>query len=787
MAALDRKLIRDLARMWAQFSAIALIMACGVATLVMSLSTVSSLRRAQQAYYESCRFPQNFLHLKRAPLSLAARMSEIPGIQRIQTRIVVDVSLDVPGLPEPATGRLISIPDRAPYGLSELHLRRGRLPEPGRAGEVVASEAFVEAHRLGPGASLHTVINGRREAITIVGVALSPEYVYQIGPGDVFPDDRRFGVFWMLYDELAPAFDLDGAFNDVVVASAPGASEPDIVARLDDLTVPYGGLGATPRKDQTSHRYVSDEISQLRTMAMIPPTIFLSVASFIMNIVLSRIVRTQREQIAILKAFGYTNAEIGGHYLKMVLVVALCGGVMGIGAGAELGSMLTGLYRQFFRFPNIEFALNWRVAALGVGISFSAAAAGAVSSVRRAVRLPPAEAMQPEAPVDYRRSSVDLALLRRMLTPAARMTLRHLSRQPVRSTITCLGIATAVGVLILGSFSRDTVNYLIDFEFNLAQRHDIMVSFNEPAAPRSANELGALPGVIRAEPFRAVAARLRHGNVSRRVAILGLCERPTLGRVLSTAGSPVPIPGDGLLLTRSLADLLGCREGDTVTVEALEGQRPIREVRVASVVEGYLQAAAYMEIASVNRLMNESGLVSGAFLDTDPAATAKLYSTLKETPRVASVTIKRAALDSFRGTMAKNLLRMRLFNIAFACIIAFGVVYNSASISLAEQSHELATLRVLGFYRGEVAAILLGELAIITLAALPVGLLFGRVLVGIAASALQTETQRFPVIVNPSTYAVAVTVIIVASLGSAMAVRRGLDRLDLIGVLKTKG
>lgn len=787
MSALHRKLLRDLGRMWPQLLAAALVMAVGIGALTMSLSTIASLQRAQDAYYERYRFPHIFTHLKRAPHSLAGRIAEIPGVSRVQARIVVDVNLDVPGLPEPATGRLISIPGPPPFGLSELHLRRGRLPEPGREGEVVASEAFADAHGFKPGATLRAIINGRLQTLTIVGIVLSPEYIYQVRPGDLFPDNKRFGVFWMPYRELAPAFDLDGAFNDLAIAVTPTASIPYILDRLDTLTEPYGGTGAFARDEQTSHRYITDELEQLRGMATLPPVIFLSASAFILNIVFSRLIRTQREQIAALKAFGYTPFQIGVHYVGMVVVVAIFGGSLGVFLGWRLGIVLTELYTRFFRFPVFEFSLSRPALVIALGVGIGSAVLGTLISIRRAAALPPAQAMRPESPPDYRATLLERLRLQKLFSPAGRMIIRHLERQPVRAALTCLGISLALGVLVLGSYTHGAVNYLMDFQFNISQRQDMTIAFTEPASPPAAFEVGRLPGVLAVEPFRAVPVRFIAGHRQERLAITGIPPDPRLNRVVDADGEAVPMPPDGLLLSDALASLLDVAPGDTVTVEVLEGQRPTLEVGISGIVTTYLGTAAYMDLSALNRLMREGAVISGAYLATDPRLSDDLYRTLKETPRVASVSLKSAVLETFRETFAENILIVRLFNLIFASTIAFGVIYNSARIALAERAHELATLRILGFTRAEVSIILLGELAVLTVAALPIGLVLGRLLAGFAATQLQTETHRIPLIINPSTYGFAALVILVAALLCGLIVRRGLDRLDLIETLKTKG
>jgi putative ABC transport system permease protein len=787
VSALDRKLVRELGRLWPQLFAAAMVMAVGVGALTMSLSTLRSLERARDTYYERYRFPDVFTHVKRAPASLKDRIAQIPGVSRVAARIVVDVSLDVPGLNEPANGRLISIPDAPPFGLCEVHLRRGRFPDPLHPGEVVASEAFADAHGFSLGQTLSAVINGRLQTVTIVGIGLSPEYIYQIQPGSFLPDDLRFGIFWMNHRQLAPAFNLDGAFNNIALSLGPDASVPDVLRRLDTLTEPYGGTGAYTRKDQTSHQYVSDELAQLRGMAVIPPTVFLAASAFILNIVFARLIRTQRIQIAALRAFGYSSLQIAGHYLSMVVVVSLLGGVLGVLLGWRMGLLVTELYIRFFRFPVFEFTLSRSAIALALAVGVGAAVAGTLLTIRRAAALPPAQAMRPETPPDYRSTTIERLRVQRLLSPAGRMILRHLERQPLRAAMTALGMSLALAVLILGSYSHGAVNEVVDFQFDRLQRQDATVTLVEPAAPRAAAALASLPGVVSAEYFRAVPVRFRAGPIERREVITALDPQPALSRVLTRSGRTVHMPESGLLLTDSLAELLRVKRGDRVRVEVLEGQRPVVDLTITDIVTTYVGTAAYMDRRALNALMQEGPVISGAFLKVDPSAATRLYASLKEVPAVAGVTVKRAALDTFRETFAKNILIMRVFNLIFASTIAFGVMFNSARIALAERAHEFATLRILGFRRAEVSAILLGELAVLTIIAIPIGLVLGRLLTLYAASALQTETHRIPALINASTFAYAIIVVCSAAAISGLIVRRGVSTLNLVEVLKSEG
>ena len=786
MRPLDRKLVRDLWSLKGQALAISLVIGAGVAMFIMYLSTFASLRLTQTTYYERYRFAHVFAGLTRAPLSLRDRVAEIPGVARVEARVVVDVTLDVPNLIEPASGRLIGVEIPRVPSLNDIFLRRGRYPSPGRSDEVLVSEAFALARRLGPGDAVGAVINGRRRDLEIVGIALSPEYVYSIRPGELVPDDSRFGIFWMDGRSLAAAFDMEGGFNHLALTLLPGASEPDVMARMDRLLAIYGGLGAIPRSLQTSHWYLDNELRQLQSVGLILPIVFLAVAAFLLNVVLTRIVSVQREQIAALKALGYTNGELSWHYGKLSLLIGAAGAAIGVAGGAALGSGMTSIYNNFFRFPILQYQVPAPVIVGGVFVSFVASGLGALSAVRRVAALPPAEAMRPEAPARYGRSWLERAGLARFLSAPVRMIIRNVGRHPVRAATSISGIAAAVSMLILGTFFLDSIGVLMDQQFFVIQRQDVTVNFVLPVSGRALHEIRRLPGVLHAEPTRAVPARLRSAQRTRIVSVQGLIAEPELNRVVDVAGGAMRLPPGGLVLSLKLAEVLDAAVGDLVVMEILDGRRRTQAVPVSGIVEEYMGMSAYMEIDALRRLAGEGDTLTGGFLQVDPAQTASLYQALKSIPAVAGVGLKRTAIESFDKTLADTFYVMIFFNLMFSGVIAGGVVYNAARVSLSERSRELASLRVLGFTRGEISFILLGELAVVTLLAIPIGMLGGYVFAALLVAAFNTELYRFPLVVTPRTFAFAATSVLVAAALSGLAVRRQLDHLDLVGVLKTR-
>ena len=778
--------MRDLIHLRGQVVAVGLVVACGIATYVTMRSSYDALVVSREAYYEEYRFADVFAQLKRAPESLAAEIQNLPGVATTQTRVVLDVTLDVPGLDEPATARLVSIPERRTATLNDLYIRQGRYIEPGMRDEVLVSESFAEANDLQVGQSLGAVINGRWEEMRIVGIALSPEYVHEIRAADVFPDRRRFGILWMSREALGPAFDMEGAFNNLSVSLAPGASEPEVIDRLDELLERYGGLGAYGRDEQESHRFLADEIEQDRITGIIVPAIFLGVAAFLIHMVLSRLIATQRDQIAVLKAFGYGNVAVGIHYLKFALVAVLGGTVAGTALGVWFGAALAEVYKQFFRFPVLKFEVGVGTAGLAIAISAGAAFLGAILAVRRVVALPPAEAMRPEPPSNFRPGLFERIGLQKLFSPAARMIVRNIERRRWKAALSILGIALAVAVLVVGRYSFDALDYIIEVHFRTAQREDATITFNNPRTSRARFDVTHLPGVLRAETFRTVPVRLRFEHRSKRVAILGIRPDGELRTLLDRSLRKVDLPPEGLLLSTKLAEVLGAGPGDTITVEVLEGERPVRRVPVVRLVDEWIGLSAYMDSRALSRLMREGETVSGAYLAIDPRFATQLYRLIKRTPAVAGSAFRERMLASFLETVAKSLTISTTVLIVFACVIAFAMVYNSARVALSERGHELASLRVLGFTQREVSVMLLGEQALLTLAAIPLGFAIGLGICALLAQLMNTELYRMPLVLSGQSYAFAFLIIGAAVGLSGLLILKRLYSLDLVAVLKTR-
>lgn len=786
MSPLGHKLLRDLWRMKGQAIAIGLVIAMGVMLQVMMSGLVTTLDGTRAAYYDRYRMADIFAPATRAPNHLIEAIAGIDGVSRAEGRIVGAGLVDLPDRPSPVQAQAVSLPERGEQRLNAVYLASGRMPDPLKPEEILLLDGFARAHGLEPGDSLRVTLNGTRRLLSITGLAQSPEFLYTAAPGELVPDDSRFGVIWMGRRAMAALYDMDGAFNEAVLSLSRDAVPEVVIDAVDSILAPYGGRGAYPRADQFSHNFVEQEISGLRDAATTVPPLFLAVAAFLLNIVVGRIVQSEREEIGLLKAFGYTDLEVGGHYFRLILVIALGGALAGCLLGIGMGRLMVGIYLQFFKFPFLVFRLDPAAFAIGVSASVLAASAGGLFVLRRVFALTPAVAMRPPAPEDYTRAGRWARSLAHWLDQPSRMVLRRITRQPVRMAGAMIGIACGMALSAAMLSTYVAFDETLDLTFNVVDRSDVAVTFAGPTSEAALFTLASREGILRAEPVRHVPAVLRNGRKEYKGAITGLAPGAQINRAIDATYQPVEMRADGVILSSTLARILGIGAGDTLIVEVREGRQPVLELPVVQIAESFLGAPAYMELDALNRALREPGRISGAYLRIDPARQDEITEWLKDLPGVAGVSLKAEALAAFERLMDEGAGSTRYVMGTLAFIITFGIVYNAARIAHAERARDLASLRVIGFSRGEVAFVLLGEVAVVTLAALPVGGALAIGLTRLIATAYSNDIYSLPVTIAPSAFGNAALVVVGAAVVSGLIVKRDLDRSELVTALKTR-
>jgi putative ABC transport system permease protein len=753
---------------------------------VMATGMYDSLERARDDYYDSARMADVAASVVRAPDPVANQLAALPGINSLETRVSGVGLLDLAGKIDPVSARLVSLPQNRRPRVNDVLLRAGRWPDPARDNEVLVNEAFAEANFLAPGMKLNALIYGRKRVLEVAGIASSPEFVFAVAPGAMLPEPERFGVLWMSRESLGRAFDVDGAFNDVVMRLAPDANTRDTLSAIDAILARHGGRGAYARDRMISAQFLADELTSLKTMASILPPIFLLVAVFLLNVSLSRLVATERSNIGLLKSFGYRNTAVALHYGKFAIAFALLGAALGMAIGTWMGGYMAEIYAKVYRIPDLTFDAEASVYLWALLVALLAAMLGAAQSVIRAVKLPPAAALAPPAPVSFGRLGGGIEHAARNLDGKTRMVIRRIVRFPRRAATTVIGISLALALLITSQHFPISMNHIVDVTFGVAQRMDATLSFAETADEKILAEVARLPGVLSVEPVRGAEVILSAGSRERRDTILGLPANAYLYRVLDEDMAGVAMRDDGVTLPFNLAAKLGVKVGDRIRVQATDGHRAVANLMVTGIVRPYLAGAAYMELNAMSRALREPGRVSAAYVLMDRNARDDLSRAVKEIPMIAGVSFLDNASNSMRKMFNEGSGFFAYMFVVFSSLMAGGVAYSAARVTFAEQERDLATLRVLGFGRREVSYVLLAEIGALLLIALPVGAVLGGLLSRWLMSQFQTDLFTFPFVTESSAYGQSALFVACAVIGAVLAVRRGVDRLDLVGVLKSR-
>ncbi len=785
-AAIDVKLLRDFRRLSVQGLAIALVLAAGVTVILMSVGMSRALEETLQTYYDRHRFAQVFAGARRAPVTLLQEIQAIDGVATIEAQVRGYAVLDLPGRSDPATGLLISRPEFGEQRLNVPLLRSGHWPDPDSSQQVVVNEPFAEENGFQIGDSFVANLNGSKRELIITGTALSPEFVYTIGPGALMPDSSTYGILWMSAETVESAYGMSGAFSDISLTLVPRAPVEPVLDALNELLEPYGGEDAIEREDQVSNAFVQTEIDQLQALAYILPPVFLGITVFLVNMVMGRIVFLERTEIGLMKAIGYSNAEICVHYLMLAGLIAVLGIGIGWVAGSWLALEMADLYAKYYDFPFLVFGVPSSVYALSAILGLAATSMGALRSALKAARLAPAVAMSPPAPPNFRQSFADRLMGLARLAQPTRMILRSLVRWPVRAAMTSLGMALAVSVLVASNFFPDAMDEIVDKGFYQSNRQDYMLLFDEDEPLAALQEVQNLPGVLQAEPQQSHAAVLRSGHLEKRLAVSAFPKDADLSRIVDNEGRVITAGPAGVVISDRLADALDVNVGDIVTIEFQSGLRETFEVAVSAVIVQYFGLGAYFDLETLNRLFRQNLRMSNINVTLAGDDVEEFHTRLKEFPGLTGTIDLAHNREVFLETLSQNVLVVTTIYAILGGVITLGVAYNSARIQLSERARELASLRILGFSRGEVAYILIGEVMLLAILAQPVGWWIGTQIARLMTTSFSSDLYAIPLILENQTYAQASLLVLGVAAASVALVARRLGRLDLIEVMKTR-
>ena len=757
MSPLTKKLLRTIWSTKGQFFAVVAVVALGVSVYISMSTSYNNLYASRENFYQETNFADYFFHVVRAPQQVTHRIEAVPGVERATGRIQKDVPL-IKENDQRGTVRLISFPLPMENEVDRLMLQSGRMFEeypPGGTTEVLMDAKFVAANHLRFNDEINVVVEGKQTPLTVVGTATSPEFIYAMKDASSWlPEPETFGIAMIPYKQAQQMLNLNGQINQVVVKLAPGADEEKVAEEIKYILEPYGVLADYPRKQQTSHVVLDGELSQLKSMAMVLPVIFLGMAALIQLVIVGRIIKTQRLPIGVMKALGYNNRQIMLHYTEYALAMSFTGAAIGTGFGVMMASLFSTLYAQYFNLPQAIGGLNLQSIGYGFVLTLGVGGLAGITSSRRVTRINPADSMRPEPPKRGGRTFAERSSwLWARLDPTWKMGVRTVSRNRGRLAVVMVGVIFSVGMLVMSLFSNDSIDYMLTQHYSKEQKYDYLVRFTAPVDSSELLNLSRIEGVVRTEPILEVPAKVHFAGQSRDELLLGLEPDEKLKALVSDTEQPVSLPENGILISSLTAKKLGIEAGDKVEVETLLGIGPKHTawVKVVGINRQLIGGGSYVDLEQLNHLLQERNLVSGAVLKLDPVYAKAFEAELNKMNGVSSVMSRQKELDNFNKNLESMMASIAIM-VFFSVVLGFAIIYNSSVIGFAERKREITSLRVLGFTPREVSRLMLKETLLQSLLGVALGLPFGRLMSQGFMQMASSDLFTLPVVVYPLTY-----------------------------------
>ncbi|GAB4128030.1 ABC transporter permease [Thermopirellula anaerolimosa] len=791
VSVLHRRLLRELRGGGMSVVSIVLIAAVGTGCYVAMRSAHRNLSDAKNRYYAQGRMADFWIQLKKVPTDEVARLRTLPWVTEIQPRIRFPATVDLGEGRKPISGLALSLPDTRRPVLNDVVLRMGGYFTPGRRNEVIVNHSFAEAHGLKPGSRFRLLLQGKQEEVVVVGTAMSCEFVYALGPGSIVPDRKGFGIFYLKRSFAEEVFQFEGAANELIGRLSPGghAAVKNVLQQIERMLDDYGVLQTTPLADYPSNNFLTQEIEGLATFGFAVPMIFLVVTALVLNVMMIRRAGQERTVVGTLKALGYSDAVVAGHFLEFSLWIGLLGGLAGCVLGAWMAQSMTSIYQRFYEFPSLVARFHADIHVQAVIVAVACAGLGGWHGTRSVMRLRPADAMRPRPPRTGRVVFLErFPRLWNRLSAAWRIVLRNILRHRVRSGAGVAAGMLGAAVMAMIFSMAEAVDHLMAFHFRWVYRSDLTLGLKDEQSSDVVRELLRLEGVRAAEPSLVMPCVIRFGARERTTALTGITAGAAMTVPREADGRKVAVPPAGLLMSRALARILGAKQGDAVAIRPLRGSREWRVARLAGLMDDYVGTTIYADIDYLRGILKEESAVNRVqmALDPDPQVRRDILFRLKDWPAVQDIIARADIRANLENTLLRNLWLFLSIEILFAGSLFFGAVLNSAIISMTERRQELATLQVLGYSPWQVGGLLARESLVLTLAGIVLGLPLGYALLNHVVHAYQTEVMRIPSTFPPQVWARTVLWGTVFGMASQVIVQRAVHAMPWLEAIKVR-
>lgn len=785
-----KKFYRDLGESKGQFISVLAVVVIGVMFYTGLYSALEGLSVAGREYFAEYRMGDLWGSMYRAPEGVVKRIEAVPGVKMVTGRVVQDVRISMEA--REAMVRLISLPDEKVNVVNDIQLKSGSYFSKDVGNQCIVSEDFFKAHKLAIGQTIEPIVSGDRVKLKIVGTAKSPEYTYEIREAsELIPDPERFGVVYVKKSYLQSVLDFKGSINDISVLLEQQSDIKKVRDQMEKVLTQYGLTGIVEKKDQLSYSMFNTDVSSLESIAAIFPMLFFIASAVIIYITMTRMIENQRMLMGVLKALGYSNLDIMLHYQTYPLLVGILGSIIGVLIGVFfVGEALLNLFNMIYNLPTRETAVHLSIVlpAAFLGLSFCVAAG--YNACRKELHLVPAESMRPKPPASGKKLFLEnLRLLWKNINFSWKIIFRNLFRYKKRSAMASIGIIFSTVLLLVAMGFQNSIDYLMQKQFYDIQRFDIKINLSGMMNADELNYIKSMDHIKSVEPILESGMEITSGWRKKDIGIVALGSESKLYGVFDKSGNPITPPGDGILLPVRLMDKLDLQTGDKVYLRSFYPGKNEDKDRKAAIVKGvasqFIGESAVFSTAYLNYLLGEGVVANGAYIKLeDPKYEKEVMESLKDILTISTIQSKSEVIANTEKTL-QSMMGIIVFMVLGAGILAFAVIYNITNINIFERRREIATLSVLGFTSGELKSIVFNENFFLSIFGALAGILPGRFVTYFVITMQASDTMYIPAVLNPSSYFIAVFMIIVFTIMANLLLTRKILSINMVESLKS--
>ena len=785
MKVLDKRLLRTLAKAKTQYGAVIIIICVGLAALIALSNTADNMENSLNEYYHAYQFADLFADFIPLPVNIVNDLSKIREIKKVEPRLVTDVRVDIGREPYPVLRLVGSDPSSE---INRLYLQAGKIPARNEQRGLALLNAFAEANDLVVGDQITLLIRGEAFPVTIDAIVDSPEYIYALQDiKNLLPDNLNFGIGFLSLSLLQELTALPGQINNAVFTLYEEVDAQKVRDKIKEDFKGYGLKNIITRDEHLSHALMEMEIDQLKRMSQAVPLMFLGIAFLVIYMLISRLVATDRVIIGILKATGYHNYEIGGHYLKLSLILGFLGALSGVGCGYLMADYVTRLMITYFQLPllNIQFSYVLIFMAIILVVLFCSLAG--LLAVRKILKIVPAEAMRPLAVSPGKKGLLEKCLPRLWAFSSFswKLVLRGIARNRRRFALATLGVILTFALILFAVYFFNVWDLVIASQFGEMENYDYAVTFRQPVSSQVTTEMSSLAPISAIEPFRELPFQVVWGWREQTIMAKALPQSTELYQFKNTAGEQVALPSEGVFLSQGFAKSMGINEGDLIELSSYATQGETFQVPVKAIVNQYLGSGLYLSEEQLARLTGQKGIFSGVVLNSSADIKA-IFQNMGNIEVIYSGADLVAIFSEYGAMIVASIG----FIVFLGGLLGFAILYNTLSVSIAERKRELSALRVLGFSQKEIFRLLVRENIIALLIGIFLGAPLGKaMIVGLMNAILMGSTGEmfyFPTGISLDSYFFT-AVLVSGFMGLTLVViRRKVYSLDFLEALSNR-